>query len=89
MMTKTTANRSRPPGSLVTTLDQQQLVIEGMEQLKSAFNYYDSHISLFDETNGDLVMTGGAGKAGQSMLARGHSLSKGKGLTRRGLGKQA
>jgi putative methionine-R-sulfoxide reductase with GAF domain len=75
-----TAEASR---SMSNILDRNQLLLEVVDQIQKAFNYYHVHVYQVDEEQNFLIMSGGTGEAGKALLIGKHKLAMGQGLVGR------
>ncbi|WP_428623645.1 GAF domain-containing protein, partial [Sedimenticola sp.] len=57
-----------------TILDTDKLLQEVVDLTKNRFDLYHAHIYLLDKTTETLVLTSGAGKIGQQMVAEGRQI---------------
>lgn len=61
-------------------LDENQLVSAIVQEIGTAFDYYYTHVYLFDQERQNLVLVAGSGTVGQATVARDHKIPRGKGL---------
>jgi putative methionine-R-sulfoxide reductase with GAF domain len=71
-------------GQIITTiLDPEILVREVVNELQKSFGYYHVHIYLLDKLKNSLVMVGGSGDVGETLLRINHQIPLGRGLVGR------
>jgi GAF domain-containing protein/HAMP domain-containing protein len=68
---------------LSTILDEDELVTAVVNQVRDAFNYYQTQIYLMAKDGKSLTMASATGQAGEIMLANKHALRVGAGLVGR------
>ncbi len=68
---------------LSTIVNQDELLTQVVNQVQAAFNYYHVQVYLVDDTRAQLVLAGGTGEAGQTLLGRNHRLPLGRGVVGR------
>jgi putative methionine-R-sulfoxide reductase with GAF domain len=81
--TKALATSAEVSRRLAAILDPRELASEVVNEVRNAFDYYYAQIYLLDEAGENLVIASGTGEAGAAMVARGHSVPKGRGLVGR------
>jgi nitrate/nitrite-specific signal transduction histidine kinase len=64
---------------LSTILDEKRLAAEVVEKVRNAFHYYHAQIFFYDTAGENLILAGGTGKVGQTLLADGYKIPKAKG----------
>lgn len=66
-----------------TILNQDYLVREVTEKIRAAFNYYQVHLYLLNESGNTLELASGSGHAGAELVARNHTVPVEQGLVGR------
>ncbi|HIP72756.1 MAG TPA: GAF domain-containing protein [Anaerolineae bacterium] len=61
--------------AVATVLEPEELLQEVVNLVKERFDLYHTHIFLLDEAGQNLILTSGAGEAGQQMVAAGLSIA--------------
>jgi nitrate/nitrite-specific signal transduction histidine kinase len=69
----------REVSRLSTILDEKRLAAEVVEKVKNAFHYYHAQFFFYDPAGENLILAGGTGKVGQTLLAEGYTIPKAKG----------